>query len=150
MRPLGFRGSLRRCARTVGRSSSLRRTGFRRSSTCRTSAATSTSTRTRRTGRSRSTGWSRRAGAGITVLAGTECDILDGGSMDSPDEVLKELDFTIASVHSKFNLPRNEMTDRIVAAVRNPYVSVLAHPTTRKIGARNPIEADFDEGFAAW
>jgi len=88
-------------------------------------------------------------GSGITVLAGTECDILDGGSMDYPDEVLKELDFTIASVHSKFNLPRNEMTDRIVAAVRNPYVSVLAHPTTRKIGARNPIEADFDEVFAA-
>jgi len=90
-----------------------------------------------------------RDGQGITVLAGTECDILDGGAMDYPDEVLKELDFAIASVHSKFNLPRKEMTDRVVAAARNPYVSILAHPTTRKIGARGPIDAGFDDVYAA-
>jgi DNA polymerase (family 10) len=90
-----------------------------------------------------------RAGAGITVLAGTECDILDGGEMDYPDEVLKELDFAIASVHSRFNLPRAQMTERVVAAVENPYVNILAHPTTRKIGSRGAIDADFTTVYAA-
>src|SRR2546426_9917058 len=59
---------------------------------------------------------------GFTVLLGTECDILDGGEMDYPDEVLKELDFVIASVHSRFTLPQKTQTARIVAAVQNPHV----------------------------
>ncbi len=86
---------------------------------------------------------------GFTVLVGTECDILDGGAMDYPDEVLKEFDYALASVHSKFTMPKKEMTARIVAAVENPYVSVLAHPSARLIGSRPPIEFDFDEVFAA-
>ena len=86
---------------------------------------------------------------GFTVLLGTECDILDGGEMDYPDEVLKEFDFVIAAVHSRFTQPIREMTARVVAAIRNPYVNILAHPTTRKIGQRDPVEIDLGEVFAA-
>ena len=86
---------------------------------------------------------------GLTVLLGTECDILDGGAMDYPDEALREFDFVLASVHSKFTLPRKEMTARLVAAVENPHVDVLGHPTTRLIGRRDPIDVDLAEVFAA-
>lgn len=90
-----------------------------------------------------------RDGNGFTVLLGTECDILDGGEMDYPDEVLKEFDYVIAAVHSRFTQMRKEMTARVVAAVRNPHVDLLAHPTTRKIGIRDPVQIDLDEVFAA-
>src|SRR2546428_1728160 len=86
---------------------------------------------------------------GFTVLLGTECDILDGSEMDYPDEVLKELDFVIASVHSRFTLPEETQTARIVAAVVNPHVSILGHPTTRQIGWRGPIHLDLDAVFKA-
>ena len=86
---------------------------------------------------------------GFTVLLGTECDILDGGEMDYKDEVLKEFDFVIAAVHSRFTLPIHEMTARVVAAIRNPYVNILAHPTTRKIGQRDPVQIDLDELYEA-
>jgi len=86
---------------------------------------------------------------GFTILLGTECDILDGGEMDYSDEVLKEFDFVIAAVHSRFTLPIKEMTARVVAAIRNPHVNILAHPTTRKIGQRDPIQIDLDDVFAA-
>ncbi|TLZ43816.1 MAG: DNA polymerase/3'-5' exonuclease PolX [Methanobacteriota archaeon] len=86
---------------------------------------------------------------GFTVLLGTECDILDGGEMDYKDEVLKEFDFVIAAVHSRFTLPIREMTARVVAAIRNPYVNILAHPTTRKIGQRDPVQIDLDELYEA-
>jgi DNA polymerase (family 10) len=86
---------------------------------------------------------------GFTILLGTECDILDGGEMDYPDEVLKEFDFVIAAVHSRFTQPIAEMTARVVDAVRNPYVNILAHPTTRKIGQRDPVQIDLDEVYAA-
>ncbi len=86
---------------------------------------------------------------GFTVLVGTECDILDGGAMDYSDEVLKEFDYALAAIHTKFTLPEREMTARIVAAVENPYVSILAHPMARLIGSRNPIEVDLDEVFAS-
>ena len=86
---------------------------------------------------------------GFTVLVGTECDILEGGAMDYPDEVLKEFDYVLASVHSKFTLPRKEMTERVVAAVENPHVSILAHPSARLIGSRDSIGVDFEAVFAA-
>src|SRR5206468_897139 len=82
---------------------------------------------------------------GFTILFGTECDILDGGQMDYSDDVLKEFDFVIGAVHSRFTLPIKEMTERINAAVRHPYVNILAHTTTRKIGQRDPIQVDLDE-----
>ncbi len=86
---------------------------------------------------------------GFTVLVGTECDILEGGAMDYPDEVLKEFDYVLASVHSRFTLPRKETTARVLAAVENPWVSVLAHPLARLIGSRDPIDLDLDAVFAA-
>lgn len=90
-----------------------------------------------------------REAKGFTILLGTECDILDGGEMDYPDEVLKELDFVIASVHSRFTLPEETQTARIVAAVQNPHVDILGHPTTRQIGWRGPIQLDLDDVFKA-
>ena len=84
----------------------------------------------------------KELGGAITLLAGTECDILDGGVLDYPDDVLRELDFTIASVHSKFTLPAEEQTERVVRAIENPYVNIYAHPTTRLIGSRDPIAID--------
>ena len=90
-----------------------------------------------------------REGKGIAVLLGTECDILDGGAMDYTVEVLKEFDYVIAAVHSKFTLPEKEQTERVAAAVRNPHVDLLAHPTTRQFGWRGPIQIDLEEVFAA-
>ena len=86
---------------------------------------------------------------GFTVLAGTECDILEDGSMDYGDDVLKELDFVIASVHSKFTLPEPEMTARIIRAVEHPDVNILSHPLTRLIGSRDEIAFDKDGVFEA-
>lgn len=85
---------------------------------------------------------------GFTVLVGTECDILEGGAMDYPDEVLKQFDYVLASIHSKFTLPQKQMTERVVSAVENPYVSILAHPMARLIGSRDPIQIDLDTVFA--
>lgn len=82
---------------------------------------------------------------GFTILHGTEMDIRSDGSLDFPDEVLKELDIVIASIHSGFKQSREQMTSRIVAAMRNPYVSIIAHPTGRLIGERDAYEVDMDE-----
>ncbi|HSF07543.1 MAG TPA: DNA polymerase/3'-5' exonuclease PolX, partial [Methylomirabilota bacterium] len=67
----------------------------------------------------------------IRILTGTECDILADGTMDFPDEVLRELDIVLAAVHSRFAQSRAEMTARIVRALEHPHVDVLAHPTGR-------------------
>ncbi|TLZ60969.1 MAG: DNA polymerase/3'-5' exonuclease PolX, partial [Methanobacteriota archaeon] len=80
----------------------------------------------------------------ITILTGTECDILDGGVLDYPDEILRELDYTVVSVHSKFTLTEEEQTERVIRALKNPYVNIFAHPTTRLIGSRDPIEIDLE------
>ncbi len=86
---------------------------------------------------------------GITLLKGIECDILEDGTMDLPDSVLRELDIVLAAVHYKFNLSKTEQTRRVVKALRNPYVKILAHPTGRVIGHRNPYELDMDEIYKA-
>ncbi|HET7874382.1 MAG TPA: DNA polymerase/3'-5' exonuclease PolX [Methylomirabilota bacterium] len=85
----------------------------------------------------------------ITVLAGSECDILQDGAMDYPDKVLAQLDVVVAAVHSRFKQPRTEMTRRICRALENPYVNILAHPTGRLIGSRDPYDVDLDEVFQA-
>lgn len=72
----------------------------------------------------------------ITIFKGTEADILADGSVDYSDEVLASFDFVIASIHSRFNMPEEEMTKRIVKAVSNPYVTMLGHPTGRLLLAR--------------
>ncbi len=82
---------------------------------------------------------------GFTVLKSTEVDILEDGSLDLPDEVLEELDLTVCSVHYKFNLSLKQQTDRICQAMENPYFTILAHPTGRLIGQREPYQVDMEE-----
>ena len=86
---------------------------------------------------------------GIKVLCGTEMDIRADGSLDYPDDVLKELDWVIGSVHSAMNQDSEVMTERILTAMRNPYVSVIGHLSTRLVGERQPINADFEAIFKA-
>jgi DNA polymerase (family 10) len=83
----------------------------------------------------------------ITILAGSECDILADGTMDYPDDVLAELDIVLAAVHARFKQPRAEMTRRICRALENPYVNILAHPTGRLLGERDPYDVDLDAVF---
>jgi DNA polymerase (family 10) len=85
----------------------------------------------------------------IRILTGTECDILEDGTLDFPDEVLAELDVVLAAVHSRFRQSRAEMTARIVRALAHPHVDILAHPTGRKIGSREPYDVDMEAVFAA-
>lgn len=82
---------------------------------------------------------------GIAVLAGAECDILPDGSLDYPDEVLARLDLVVGGVHSRFKQPRAEMTRRICRALAHPHVDILAHPTGRLIGERDPYDVDLEE-----
>jgi DNA polymerase (family X) len=85
----------------------------------------------------------------IRILAGTECDILEDGALDFPDEVLAELDVVVASVHSRFKQDRATMTARIVRALGNPHMDILGHPTGRRLGSRDPYDVDLDAVFAA-
>ncbi|GAA6754553.1 DNA polymerase/3'-5' exonuclease PolX [Thermus thalpophilus] len=81
------------------------------------------------------------------LLAGAEVDIRPDGSLDYPDWVLRELDLVLISIHSQFKLSKAEQTKRILRALDNPFVHVLAHPTARLIGRRPPIEADWEAIF---
>mgnify|MGYP000554200521 FL=1 len=81
----------------------------------------------------------------VKVLCGTEVDILNDGSLDYPDSVLKEFDLVIAAIHSGFKQPQHQLTKRIVSACKNKYVHVIAHPTGRLFGVRDSYEIDFDE-----
>ena len=76
------------------------------------------------------------------MLAGTEVDILSNGSLDFPDEVLEKLDIVVASIHSGFNQSRDCITGRIVSAMENPHVDIIAHPTGRLLGTREPYAVD--------
>jgi DNA polymerase (family 10) len=78
----------------------------------------------------------------IRVFAGIEVDILGDGVLDLSDEVLAQMDIVIASVHSLFNQPREEMTARMLRAIENPYVRILGHPTGRKLLSRDAYELD--------
>jgi DNA polymerase (family 10) len=82
---------------------------------------------------------------GFRLLAGVEVDIRGDGRLDFDDEVLKQMDIVVASVHSGFRQSREQMTKRLVSAMRNPYVSVIAHPTGRLIGERDPYDVDMHE-----
>jgi len=81
-------------------------------------------------------------GVGVRLLAGIECDILPDGSLDLADDCLASLDLVVASVHSAFNQERQQMTDRLLRAIDNPYVDVLGHPTGRAILRREPYAFD--------
>jgi len=84
---------------------------------------------------------------GIRLLAGTEVNILADGRLDLPDEILSELDVVVASVHSSLNQTQAKMTKRILKALENPHVDILAHPTCRLIGQREPIAVDMEAIF---
>jgi DNA polymerase (family X) len=79
---------------------------------------------------------------GFRLFAGVECDILRDGSLDFSDEVLSELDYVVASVHSVFNLSEADMTSRVIRAIENPFVTILAHPTGRLLLKRDPYQID--------
>ena len=82
---------------------------------------------------------------GIAVLMSTECDILPDGRLDYPDEVLRELDVVVCSVHTRLRMPRQEMTARIVKAMENRHVDILGHPTGRLLGQREAYEVDLEQ-----
>ncbi len=81
---------------------------------------------------------------GIRLLSGIEVDILADGRLDLPDETLARLDFVTASIHSGFTQPAAQIMERIVGAMRNPYVRSVAHPSGRLIGRREGYELDID------
>ncbi|MGH2795036.1 MAG: DNA polymerase/3'-5' exonuclease PolX, partial [Actinomycetota bacterium] len=85
----------------------------------------------------------------MTLLHGTELNIDQHGEVDYDPEFLSAFDLTVASVHSYFNLDRDEMTKRIITAMENPNVHIIGHPTGRKIGSRAPYEFDAEAVFAA-
>lgn len=79
---------------------------------------------------------------GFRVLKGIEVDILADGSLDFDDELLATFDIVIAAIHSRFGMPEKEMTARIIRAISNPNVDILAHPTGRLLLAREPYAVD--------
>ncbi|UQZ76533.1 DNA polymerase/3'-5' exonuclease PolX [Niallia circulans] len=80
----------------------------------------------------------------ITILAGAEMDILPDGTLDYDDELLKELDIVIASIHSAFSQSKDKIMNRLKAAMENNYVNIIAHPTGRKIGKRDGYDIDME------
>jgi len=84
-------------------------------------------------------------GLGIRVLAGSEVDILKNGSLDYSDEILGQLDVVVCSIHSYFNLERAAMTERMLAAIENPYTQIIGHPTGRLLLKREGIDYDMEK-----
>jgi DNA polymerase (family 10) len=82
---------------------------------------------------------------GLTLLKACEVDILEDGSLDLPEEILGELDLTVCSIHSKFNLPREKQTDRVLRAMDHPSFKIWGHPTGRLIDAREPCDFDLEK-----
>ena len=80
----------------------------------------------------------------IRILKGCEANILPDGKIDIDDDCLKEQDFVIAGVHSKFKMTKEEMTERIIRAMKNPHVDIISHPTGRLIQKRDEYEIDLD------
>ena len=91
----------------------------------------------------------RKKVKGIEIWTGAEVDILGDGSLDYPDEILKQFDIVLASVHSRMNMPVQEMTTRLLKALANPYVRILGHPTGRQILKRDTFLFDLEKVFAA-
>jgi len=86
---------------------------------------------------------------GITILAGTECDILSDGSLDYPEELLAELDWVIASIHFAQGQSRERITQRTIAAMQSPYVHTIGHPSGRLLGRRNAMDLNWEQIFTA-
>lgn len=82
---------------------------------------------------------------GIELLFGTEMDILSDGKLDYPDDILKRFDIVVASIHSGFKQDIKTITNRVIKAMQNPYVDIIAHPTGRLISSREPYQIDLEE-----
>jgi len=80
----------------------------------------------------------------FVVLSSVEVDILEDGRLDLPDSILQRLDFSIGAVHSAFDLPRDKQTERLLRAMDNPHVAVIAHPTGRLIDERGSVDLDIE------
>ena len=89
----------------------------------------------------------RKKVPGIEIWAGMEVDILGDGSLDMPDEILRQLDIVLATIHSRMTMPAGEMTSRILRALENPYVRILGHPTGRQLLRRDPYQFDMGRVF---
>ncbi len=87
--------------------------------------------------------------SGIHIFTGMEVDIKANGTLDIPDEILAELDIVLASVHSSMNQSEEQMTHRIIAAIENPNVDIIAHPTGRLLGEREPVAVNMEAIFKA-
>ncbi|QEG22739.1 DNA polymerase/3'-5' exonuclease PolX [Mariniblastus fucicola] len=85
----------------------------------------------------------------FVILKGIECDILENGDMDLPDSVLAQGDWIIASLHYGQSQPRQQITDRIIGAIQNPHVTMIAHPTGRLLNKREPYDVDIEAVFQA-
>ncbi|GAI98894.1 unnamed protein product, partial [marine sediment metagenome] len=79
------------------------------------------------------------------LLAGSEVDIKKDGSLDYPDDILKQLDIVVAALHTGFKQDEKTITDRVVKALQNPFVRIFAHPTGRLLGEREPYAIDLDK-----
>jgi DNA polymerase (family 10) len=84
-------------------------------------------------------------GKDFKILSGIEVDIRSNSQLDFEDDVLKELDVVVGAVHTKFTQSKDEMTKRIIKAIENPNVDIIAHPTGRLIGKREPYQVDMDK-----
>ncbi|HEY3131477.1 MAG TPA: DNA polymerase/3'-5' exonuclease PolX [Acidobacteriota bacterium] len=91
--------------------------------------------------------WETKKSVPVHIFAGAEVDILADGTLDFEDSVLEQLDIVIASIHSRMNMPLEEMTRRICRALENPNVTILAHPTGRLLRRRPPYAVDLDAVF---
>lgn len=85
-----------------------------------------------------------RVGDSLRLLCGTEVEIRADGSLDFPDEVLRELDVVTASIHTSLRQKREQVTARLLSAIRNPHVDIIGHPTGRMIGQREAADLDMD------
>lgn len=83
----------------------------------------------------------------LTVLHGVELNIAADGSLDYPDETLEDFDVVLASLHQSLDQPSDVITKRVVTALRNPHVDIFAHPTSRRMRRRDPVEGDLEEIF---
>ena len=79
------------------------------------------------------------------ILQSAETNILNDGSIDIKDEALKKLDYAIAGIHSSFKLPKAKMTERIIKAMKNPYIKIISHPTGRILKKRDEYQCDFEK-----
>ena len=86
----------------------------------------------------------KKIGKKLTLLQGSEVEILADGELDYPDEVLQELDIVIASLHTSLRQPREQVTGRLLTTIKNPHVDIIAHLTGRLIGKRDPADLDIE------